>query len=100
MKEQAVDPFIVGIGKALGVSPDKIRLKHTQVPGEFTCIGPKPKFIDKFTDLPAPPGDFYERDYCFTFVLRLPPPEFACAAYRREYEDLKQQLSGLIQAEA
>jgi hypothetical protein len=94
MAKQTVDPFIVGVGEALGVPPDKIRLKHTQTPGQFTCIGPKPKFKFEFPDLP------YELEYCFTFVLKLPPPIFACEAWRQEYEDLKQQLAALIQAEA
>ncbi|KAA3616879.1 MAG: hypothetical protein D8M58_17920 [Calditrichaeota bacterium] len=93
MNKQKIDPFFLGLGKALGVPPDKIGLKHSKFPGEITCIGPKPKLKKEFPELP------YEFEYCFTWVIKIAPPHFLCNAWREEYDDLKQQLPALINSE-
>jgi len=92
MPKQAMDPFLVAVGKHLGVRPDDIRIRHSRTPGEFTCFGPTPRPSKDVPDLPQ------VRNYCFTIVLKVPPPRALCAAYRREYNSLVAQLQALVQA--
>ena len=94
MSSPAIDPFFENVGKFLGVPPGEIRLRLSKTPGEFTCIGPRPKQTKKIPDLPK------VHNYCFTFVLGTPPPRDLCDAYQQEYDQLKAQLSELIQAGA
>lgn len=94
MSTQSIDPFLKTVGRFLGIRPDEIRIKQSRIPGEFTCFGPTPKPSKQVPDLPQ------VRNYCFTFVLKTPPPRALCAAYQQEYNTLTAQLRALIQAAA
>lgn len=94
MSTQAIDPFLTEVGRYLGVPPEEIRIKQSNIAGEFTCFGPTPKPSKQVPDLPQ------VRNYCFTFVLKIPPPRELCAAYHQEYNSLTVQLQALIQASA
>ena len=94
MPSRAIEPFFANVGKFLGVPPGEIRLRQSKTPGEFTCIGPRPKPTKQIPDLPK------VHNYCFTFVLRTPPPRALCDAYQQEYDQLRAQLTVLIQAGA
>ncbi len=89
-----IDPFLANVGKFLGVPPEEIRLRHLETPGEFICIGPIPKPIKQIPDLPK------MSNYCFSFVIKTEPPRALCNAYQQEYNELKDQLLTLIEAEA
>jgi hypothetical protein len=93
MPRESIDPFFETIGKYLGVPPEEIRIRQSATPGEFTCVGPRPKPSKRVPDLPK------ELDYCFSFVLKLDPPRALCAAYQRERDELKAQLAELVEAE-
>ena len=94
MSSPEIDPFFEDVGEVLGVPPEKIRLRQAKIPGEFTLAGPGPQAIKPLIDLPQ------IRNYCFTFVLKTPPPRAICDAYQQEYDQLREQLPGLIEAEA
>lgn len=94
MSSRAIEPFFANVGKFLGVPPGEIRIRHSKTPGEFTCFGPRPKPTKLIPDIPK------VQNYCFTFVIKTPPPRALCAAYQQEYNQLSAQLAALIQAEA
>ena len=91
MAKQKTDRFLATVGKHLGVPPDEIHLRQSKTPGHFALLGPRPK---SRPELPR------VRNYCFTFVLKTPPPHNLCNAYRQEYDELVIQLEALIEAAA
>ena len=93
MSSPEIDAFFANVGKFLGVPPEEIRLYESKIPGEFTCIGPRPKSTEKLPELPK------VHNYCFSFVIKTPPPLALCEAYQQEYSQLKEQLPALIEAE-
>ena len=94
MSKSAADPFFAKVGKFLGVKPGEILLIQSKILGELTLIGPRPKPTKQIPDIPQ------VINYCFTFVLKTPPPRALCNAYRQEYNELTALLPELIEAGA
>lgn len=83
------DEFFEAIGREFGVPPERLNLHHSLQPGPLVIEGPPPRIKGR----PQIPN---VKNYCFTYVLRLPPPPI-CESYRQEYDDLVAQLGNLVE---
>ena len=109
-KEQ-IDELLVKVGDYLGVPPERLAINPKLKNGIINIVGPAPSKINDFTcpepfprppfPLPSPEIPELPRvfDYCFTIVLDLPPPTYICLILQAEYNELKANISNLVQEE-